>query len=136
MVSQALIQKCDLTRWDPSGETAVWIRQAKYAEVARMRSLFSERKVQTDEEGHETHIFNWPEAERSVLACWLSFEDASIMRDAGDGKPEPMFHKGMSEKEFRAAFDELDYDLVQDWMKAVVKVNPQWAWSDEELQGN
>jgi hypothetical protein len=136
LVSQALVEKFDLLKWDDSGQSSVWVRQAKFAENSRMRSLFSTTKVQENQDGTETYIREWPAAERTVLMCWLTFQDASIMREGEGGKPEPMFKQGMSESDFRKAFNELDDDCVNDWVRAVLKMNPQWSWSTEELEGN
>lgn len=136
LVSQALVEKYPLTEWDDSGQTFVMVRQARFSENSRMRGLFAHSKIQTADDGTETRILDWPAAERDILMCWLTFQDASIMRDVGDGKGEPMFKPGMSETEFRKAFNQLDTDLVNNWVKCVLKMNPQWAWGPEELEGN
>ena len=138
LVSQALVEKVSLKKWDESGDTNVWIKQARFSENSRMRSLFSQTKIQYMPDESQIEIHDWPASERIILMCWLTFEDADIQTEdpADKSKHVPLFKKGMSESEFRTAFAVLDDTLVNDWMQAVLKMNPHWSWFKEEMEGN
>ena len=144
-VSQALIEKRALLEWDPAGDDAVWIKQARGLEEGRRDLLFTTMKMQDQEIGEPMRIVDLPGPELVILECWLTFDDANIMEEVkekdADGKEKvklvPMFRQGMGEKDFRKAFNRLDRKLIVEWHSQVWAVNPHWAPGGlEDLEKN
>lgn len=137
-VLEAQIVKVDLLKWDPDGDTAVWIRQAVQADEARRRELLNTMKgLREGEKYYE--IYELPTS-MDVMECWLTFSEATIVRQVGGTAENPIheliFKKNMSEREFRAAFAQLPEPLAAEWHAAVRKINPRWGWTGEEEAKN
>lgn len=134
IVKASLEQKHVLDKWDPDGDTIVWIKQVKQGEEIRRTELLLQRKIERPDSGNPVEHMSLPIGELMMLECYLSFVDSTIEWevpiDVGDPekgmRKEPMFPKGLSESEFRKRFASLDPELAEEWQEKARLQNPQW----------
>ena len=133
-VAQVLPVLKKMLEWDKDGDTWVSIKTARQAEAMKRSKYNGRLKWEQDDDDNEVRVLDSPYEERKLIECWLTFEDSSIVKQVpvdptkpdGDTKLVPMFTKGMSEKDFRAAWGDLDEALADEWWQAVLLVNPLW----------
>lgn len=134
-VRPSLVSDYTLIKWDPSGETKIWVKQVRQAEDARRSEMLMRTKIQRAPGMADTELVEVPIGELVFLECFLSYEDSTInwevpidSTDATKGtRAEPMFPKGLAENEFRKRFGTLDLDLVREWQEVVRRHNPNWG---------
>lgn len=121
-----IVKTCLLKDWDPEGDTLVVIRQARVKEEAERDQLFSQFKIERSPDG-VSEVYKLPGIELMATECYLTFEDANILGDQADGQQTLLFRKGMSRLEFRAAFGLLPSELMLEWHRHVLQLNPNWG---------
>jgi len=123
-IPQVLSKECKLLEWDPDGDTIVVVRQARVKEESERDRLFSEFAIKRSADG-VSEVYNLPGLELMATECWLTFDEANILVEDGQ-ETHKLFRKGMSRLEFREAFGQLPTDLMIEWHRAVLAVNPHW----------
>jgi hypothetical protein len=130
-----------LSEWDPENETWIKVRQVRAGEQHRFEEETWAREVSYDQGG------GGPVTEKqrpSIVKVWLArakltFVDSNLQVALMDknGQPEkdkegniktqPLFTQNMSEREFTKVWSSLPVDLVEEWDKKVVEMNPHWG---------
>lgn len=131
-----------LTDWDADKETWIKIRQVRAGEQHRFEDETWAREI-SYEQGGSSQV---TEKQRpSIVKIWnararLTFVDCNLQEaivDHKTGEPEldkdgniktkPLFTQGMSDREFNRVWNSLPVELVEEWDKKVVEMNPHWG---------
>jgi hypothetical protein len=116
-----------LTQWDPSGETTVTIREPRFWESHKRSQFLGRSVVEHDTVGsREVRDVSW--ADLVVLELWLTYVKANVQFQGSDAEAASnLFVNVQNQHEFWEAVQLLPDELILEWHKHVIALNPLWG---------